>query len=371
MKRRISFVLACVGAGALCCFARTRCAAQQQATFSSDVNVVNVLATVRNKKGEVVHDLTKDDFILEEDGRPQAIRYFTHDTDLPLTLGLLIDTSGSMRGNLHEERTASHAFFGQVLRENTDSAFLIHFDHEVELLQDLTSSRAKLEEALDKMDSPELHRSDDPQDDPSRGGRDRGDQRGPGSRRFGMGTTLYDAVFLASDEVLSAQKGRKAVILISDGEDRGSKEPLQQAIESAQRADTIIYAIYMKGEQHGFGFGGPGDRRGGMGGRHGGWPGGGVGDREEHADGRNVMELLARKTGGRMFEYSKKQPIEKIYAAIQEDLRSQYNLGFSPDKDGLEPGYHKLHLATKQKELTVQAREGYYAGRQRSAADLR
>src|SRR5579863_1069818 len=122
---------------------------EQQGRFSTDVNVVNVLVNVRDKQGKIVHDLNKDDFTLEEDGRAQTIKYFAQQTDMPLTLGLLVDTSGSQRRVLDQERSASHSFLDSMLREDKDKAFLIQFDHEVELLQDLTSSRQKLESALE------------------------------------------------------------------------------------------------------------------------------------------------------------------------------------------------------------------------------
>ena len=333
----------------------------QQPTFSSDVDVINVLVNVRNKKGEVVRDLNKDDFSVEVDGKAQPIKYFSHDADLPLTLGLLVDTSMSMRSVLPEERTASRAFFDQVLREDRDSAFLIHFDHEVELLQDLTNSHQKLQAALDEMDSPELRHSND---------RDSVDPRDHG-RHMGAGTLLYDAVYLASDEMLAKQKGRKAIILISDGEDRGSKEPLDEAVESAQRADAIVYTVLITDHESNYGgFGG--GRRGGWGGmgRGGGMgrPGGGYPGREQRPDGKKVMERLAKETGGRMFEVSKKQPIDKIYSEIEEELRSQYNLGIAGSADTMSPGYHKLRVATKQKDLNIQAREGYYGHEQKQTA---
>ena len=132
---------------------------QQTPTFSSDVNVVNVLATVRDKHGQIVNNLTKDDFKLEEDGRPQTIRYFAKETDLPLTLGLLVDTSPSQRRVLEQERVASYAFLEHLMREDKDKAFVIHFDWEIELLQDLTASRKKLNAALEKVDNPEFEQS--------------------------------------------------------------------------------------------------------------------------------------------------------------------------------------------------------------------
>ena len=201
---------------------------QQAPTFSVKVKVVNMLATVRDKHGQIMHNLTKDDFLLEEDGRPQTIRYFTQDTDLPLTLGLLVDTSMSQMRLLDKERSASHTFLNHMLRENQDSAFLIHFDSQVELLQDLTRSRQKLEEGLGAVEMTPEERpvSGSPGSWPG-GGRRHGGWGGHGTA---AGTLLYDSVFLASDELMSKQQGRKALIVLTDGVDQGSKLSLQTAI---------------------------------------------------------------------------------------------------------------------------------------------
>ena len=325
---------------------------QPDATFSADVKVVNVLATVRNGKGDVVRDLTANDFSITEDSRPQTIRYFSRETDLPLTLGLLVDTSGSQRRVLPEERTASRRFFEQVLREDKDQAFLIHFEREVELLEDLTSSRQKLESALDSLDRPELQRR----------GSGGGGYPGGGGGRFGGGTALYDAVFLAGDEVLRKQKGRKAVILLSDGVDNASKTSLTGAIEAAQRSDTIVYSILFADEQ-GYGGGGgsfppifgPGGGRRGGGGRR-------MPPREPRPDGKKILERISKETGGSLFEVSKKHPLEDIYSRIEEELRSQYNLGYTSDRTDSGNGYRKIQVTAKQKGLIVQARDGYYAG---------
>lgn len=341
---------------------------QQTPPISVNVKVVNVLATVRDKHGKIVPDLAQGDFTLEEDGKPVTIRYFAKETNLRLTLGLLVDTSMSQRRVLDQERAASKTFLDQVLHEK-DSAFLIHFDKEVELLQDLTASRPKLESALESLKTPELTQEDNPTDSGGRsgggwpGGRNGG---GGGGRRGGhhAGTLLYDAVYLASNELMAKQQGRKAVIVLSDGVDRGSKESVESAIESAQRSDTIVYSVLFKdeeqfGDRGGFGFPG-GMGGGGMGGgRHGG--GGRQEPQEQRPDGKKILARISKETGGRMFEVSKKQPIDQIYNSIQEELRNQYNLGFTPDK-AESAGYHKLLLKTKPKDSTVQARDGYYAG---------
>jgi VWFA-related protein len=214
----------------------------QQPRIAVDVKVVNVFATVQDKHGAVIQNLTKDDFELQEEGRPQTIRYFSQETDLPLTLGLLVDTSLSQRRVLGQERSASETFLDQVLRENKDKAFLIHFEREVELLQDVTSSRQLLQSALAEIQTPQFRRAG--ADDRS-GTSSQGDPGGQGHRRggFGGGTLLYDAVYLASKEVMGKQQGRKALIVLSDGVDRGSQETLASAIEAAQRADTLVYSI--------------------------------------------------------------------------------------------------------------------------------
>jgi VWFA-related protein len=268
-----------------------------------------------------------------------------------LTLGLLVDTSLSQRRVLEQERSASSTFLDQVLRVNKDTAFVIHFDREVELLQDLTSSRQKLEAALGLLQTPQ--RSDE-------GGGNSPDSY-PGRRRAGGGgggTHLYDAVYLASNELMKKQQGRKALIILSDGVDRGSKETLASAVEAAQRADTLVYSILFAGEEgYGGGFGGRG--MGGMG-RRGGWPG--RYPQQERPDGKKVLEQISKQTGARLFEVSKKQPIEQIYDKIQEELRNQYSLGYTPNPPDAGPGYHKIRLTTKQKDLIVQARDGYYSG---------
>jgi VWFA-related protein len=328
------------------------------ATFSTEVKVVMVFATVRDKQGTVVRNLTKDDFVLDEDGRPQTIGYFSQESNLPLTLGLLIDTSGSTRRVLPDERDASYKFLQQVLREDKDQAFLIHFDLEVELLQDLTSSRAQLEKALNQLGTaagqrPQMSRRNGGSYPGGGGGGQYPGGGGGGGRRRG-GTSLYDAVFLASDELMKKQTGRKSLILLSDGVDNGSRLTLSECVESAQRADTLVYSILFDDpEANNFtGFGGPGM------GRHGGY-GGGRRPQMNRPDGKKVLEQISRQTGGRFFEVSKKQPIDKVFAAIEEDLRNQYSLGYTPT--AASPGYRSIHLAAKPKNLTVQAREGYYA----------
>jgi VWFA-related protein len=321
---------------------------QEAPTLSVDVRVINLLATVHNKQDEIVRDLQKDDFVLEEDGRPQTIRYFASESNLPLTLGLLVDTSLSQRRVLGEEQSASYRFLDQVLRPDKDLAFVIHFDRDVELLQDLTSSRKQLERALGSLEMPESLR---------RGGHN-GPGSGPRSRGRVGGTSLYDAVLLASDELMKKQTGRKALILLTDGVDTGSKVTLDSAIEAAQRADTLVYAIRFADEQAYMMGGFPGGpHMGGMGRRRGGpstFP------QQVHPDGKKILKRLSQETGASYFDVSKKLSIEDIYRRLQDELRNQYSLGYSSDRSD-SGGYRKIHLASKRKDLIVQTRDGYYA----------
>jgi VWFA-related protein len=336
-------------------------------TIAVDARLVNLPVVVRDKKGALIQNLTKDDFILQVDGKPQTIRYFDKDTNLPLVLGLLVDTSRSQRSVLDEERTASSTFLDQMLTAPKDQAFIAQFARQVELLQDLTTSRPLLQKALREIDTPGNTSDDD-----------------ASSRRGG--TTLYDALFLASDELMHKQTGRKAIIILSDGVDRNSKETLVKSIEAAQRADTIIYAIYFKGEeapmqnpnQHsrggypggGYPGGGyPGGRYPGGGYPGGGYPGGGNGGGnngnyppQNHVDGKKILERMAQETGGRLFEVKKNQDVAQIYNQIADELRAQYRLGYTPSQEAAANGFHQIDLALHQKGLLIQTREGYYTG---------
>jgi VWFA-related protein len=333
-----------------------------QATFSSDVKVVNVFATVRDKKGQIVRNLTKADFVLEEDGRPQVIQYFSRESNLPLTLGLLVDTSGSQRNVLDSEREASRQFLQQVLRADRDLAFVIHFDSQIELLQDLTAERAKLQKAIDlcvPSDRPQFQQGGGQQGGGYPGGGRRGQRGGRGG-----GTSMYDAIYLASDEVIKKQQGRKALILLTDGVDHGSKYTLSMAVEAAQRADTLVYSILFADPNGNrpIGFGGPRmGRRGGIGYPGGGYPGGGYPGGGE-ANGKKVLQQIASETGGRFFEVSKKLPLGQIFDEIDEELRSQYSIGYTSDRPADNGGsFRKIRLTTTKKDLVVQARDGYYA----------
>jgi VWFA-related protein len=328
-------------------------------TFSTDVKVVNVFATVRDKDGHIVTNLVKDDFTLLEDGRSQIIRYFAQQSNLPLTLGLLVDTSGSERRMLSTERQASYTFLEQVLRPEKDKAFLIHFDHEVELLEDVTSSRERLEKALSLLDTPQFANGNSGPNNGGGGGggwggHGGGGRRGGGGGHRGGGTTFYDAIYLASGQIMATQSGRKALIMLTDGEDTASKISLEESISSANRAGTMAYGIRIADdEDRSFsrGSGGPGM------GRHG---GGGRGPVMDRPDGKKTLKQIAKETGGGYFEVSKKKSVGDIYSAIEEELRNQYSIGYTSANTSGDSNFRKIELSVDKKGLIVQARGGYY-----------
>ena len=383
-------------------------------TLNVTTRLVLVPVTIRDSKEHLIRNLTKDDFTLTVDGKPQPIRYFDREDDVPLTVGLLVDVSGSMRNFLEAERTASSAFLDGMLQPGRDAAFVVQFGHNADLLADVTGSVPKLQAGIQKIEADDeagrptfgnggsnnnggnSNGSNDPQDTNSNNGNHGGRRGGRSGGYSGGGTVLYDSVFLSSDEVLkkapaaklantpapTQPQARKAVVLLTDGDDRGSKESLTAAIEAAQRNDVTIYAIYYKGEEGGGGGGFPGGGRHGGGGGFpggggrggggfpggGGYPGGGGrggnggGGNREHVDGKKILERMADETGGRVFEVTKKQTLPDIYKMIAEELRSQYRLGFTPAN--IEDGYHKLVVELKDKKLILQARDGYYTGGQ-------
>jgi VWFA-related protein len=344
---------------------------QPVATLKVQAREVILPVTVRDKHGALVNSLNVTDFTLTEDGRPQKIKSFTKQTDLPYKLGLLVDTSRSLSGAMESERKAAGKFVDTMLPEkpasNPDEAFLIHFDREVELLEDFTTSRDKLHKELDDMGPTRS------QDD--RNGPETSDDDHDRSRGGRGGTQLYDAIYLASNDVMKPNDGRNAVVVFSDGVDRGSKDTLNDAVDAADKANVVVYTVYFKGEQErSGGFPGSG-RRGGMGG---GWPGGGGGgypgggggypgggrgggDAKPAVDGKKIMEQIATRTGGRFYEAKSTAHLEDIYNGIAEELRGQYLLTYTPDQEDKDGGFHKIALKANKDDLTVATREGYYA----------
>jgi VWFA-related protein len=347
--------------------------------------------TVIDKHGALVTTLSAKDFALTEDGRPQVIKSFSAQSNLPFKLGLLVDTSRSVNSAMDSERKAADRFVDQMLPTDPkngvrgDEAFLIHFDREVELLEDFTNSRDKLHHEIDQMGPTTQERNS--QGPESGGGNSGGNGNGQqrGGMRGGGGTQLYDAIYLAADELMKPKSGRKALLVFSDGEDRGSKETLNDAIDSADRASVQVFTIYFKGEQErqqsdfpghrggmGSGMGYPG---GGYPGSGGGWPGGGGGGgrrgggNESQIDGKKIMQQIAQRTGGQFFEAKKKDNLDEIYGLIAGALRQQYLLTYTPDKVDTDGEFHRIALKANSGDLTVITREGYYAPEEKTALD--
>jgi len=291
-------------------------------TFKAQVNVVSIFFNVKDKHGLLIPALTKDDFEVIEDGKPQTVKYFAADSDQPLTLGLLIDTSPSQERVLTIEQESCVEFLHSVLRPK-DLAFLINFDSDIDLDQDFTNNVTSIKRALNKLQI----------SGGSAGGGPVGMGGGPVPNAHPRSTALYDAIYLAGDEKLKNEVGRKAMIVFTDGEDEGSRMRIRDAIEAAQKSDTMCYVILIA------------DR--------GGWyQGFGYGD----------MKKLAEETGGRVIEVgNNQQKLRAAFDQIQSELRSQYNIGYTPTNSKLDGSYRKIQIRTKTGDYKVQARQGYYA----------
>jgi VWFA-related protein len=277
-----------------------------------DVDVVNVLSTVRDWRGGYVTDLEKSDFKILEDGKPQEIRYFTREVNTPFTVALLLDVSGSVSRILEKERSAASRFFTEVL-EPQDRALLVTFSHIVAISQDLTSSTERLRAALRSVHPFDINLP-------------------PESGAHG-GTLLYEAVKTVCDQKLAGLPGRKAMVIVSDGFDNGSRVTAQEAIRAVQEADTVIYTIHY------------------------------AGDAGEPPEGELALNDLAEPTGGRSFNVRYLVPLESIFDTIRQELRSQYAIGYVSTNRARDGGYRRLTVKTNHKGLKVQARNGYYAPR--------
>ncbi len=287
-----------------------------------DVDVVNLYCSVRTKQNALVNNLEKGDFDLAEDNSKQTIKYFTRETDLPLTIGLLVDVSNSQRNLVEIERRAASSFFTSVLRKK-DVAFLISFGADADLLQDITGSPRLLQDGLSRM---------------KLNGGFSGINSGPvPTMSKPRGTILYDAVYLAANDMLAKEVGRKAIVLITDGDDEGSRETEKSAIEAAQKADAIIYGILYVDRQFYRGYG--------MG-----------------YSGESVLKHMAEETGGRLFQVDdRKNTLDSIFNQIQQEMRTQYAIGYTPTNSKKDGSFRKIDLRASNKDLKVQVRKGYYA----------
>jgi VWFA-related protein len=299
---------------------------QSAETLKVNVNVVQLFFNVKDKKGALIPSLTKNDFQILEDGKPQTVKYFAAESNLPLTLGILIDASGSQANVLDMEKQVGGDFLSQILREK-DLAFVISFDVNVELLQDFTSSVKLLKTALN---SARINTAGGGGTGiPGLGG---GTVPTIGSPK---GTLLYDGVYLAAHDELAQQVGRKAMILLTDGEDQGSQLKIKDAIEAAQKSDSIVYVL-LCADRGFYAFGGYS----------------GVGE----------MKKLTQETGGRVIEVGNKfEKLKEGFDQIANELRSQYNIGYTPTNAVLDGTFRKVEIHATNKDYKIQSRNGYYA----------
>jgi len=281
--------------------------------------VVNVYAVVRTKHGRLVPDLNKNDFEIKEDNVPQKITYFSRETDTPLTLAIMVDTSPSQGKVLGTEQREAKTFLRQILRPK-DLACVIHFDLEVELLQDFTIEQSLLDKAIDETVI---------------NGGGHGVLPSPLPTRSVGGTHLYDAVYLAANQLMSHEVGRKVLILLTDGEDQGSQETLKQALEAAQKSDVIIYAIDIVDRAF-YGLGNMG------------------------FSGDSVLRKLCEQTGGNVVKVNRIQNTAKAFQEIADELRTQYLLGYTPSNSRSDSGFRKITVRVTHGNYKVQARRGYY-----------
>jgi VWFA-related protein len=359
---------------------------QTAPAYKAELRKVLLPVAIRDKKGNAA-EIKLSELELVDEGQPQIIESLTRDPGAPFRVGLLADTSRSMSSAMDELRKGVGKFLDGLLpaeaNASKDEAFLIHFDRQVELLEDFTHSRERLRRELDQMQTSRA--TGQPQAPPRSGESGSGDERGRGpgggdpgngpegersGRRPVSGPQLYDAIYLASDELMKAKDGRKALVVFSDGVDQGSKVSLNEAVDAADRAGVSVYAIYFKGEKESAESGPDSGHRGGIGG----WPGGGGGypgggrrpsaEEKNSVDGKKILEKIAQRTGGRAYEAKRRENLEEIYPRILDDLRSLYWLTYTPSPVDKEGGFHKVALHTSKNGCEAATREGYYAGAQ-------
>jgi VWFA-related protein len=301
-------------------------------TFRADVNVVNLFFNVKDKKGALIPGLTKDDFEVFEDGKPQTIKYFSAESNQPLTLGIMIDSSLSQGTVLDMEKRVGGEFLRQVLREK-DLAYVISFDVNVDLLQDFTNSVPALQRALNRATV--------------NAGGSGGVMPGMGGGPFPTsgnprGTLLYDAIWLGAHDKLGQEVGRKAMIVLTDGEDQGSQESLKDAVEAAQKADVIVYVILIADRQFYLASG-------------------------MNYTGDSDVKKVAEATGGRVIDVGKDEKrLQKAFDEISNELRSQYSVGYTPTNAKRDGTFRRVEIRPKKKEYKIQTRTGYYAIKSRA-----
>src|SRR5579872_3477345 len=299
---------------------------QPTETLKVNVNVVQLFFNVKDKHGALIPNLKKEDFEISEENAPQTIKYFAAESNLPLTLGMMIDSSGSQRNVIDMEKEVGGAFLKQILTDK-DEAYVLSFDISVDLLQDFTRDTHRLQAALNKA---KVNVDFTSGGIPGMGG-------GPVPQHNSPGTLLYDAVYLSAHDMLSKETGRKAMILLTDGQDEGSRLKIQDAIESAQKADAIVYVLLCADRGFYGGFGG--------------------------YSGESEMRKLTEQTGGRVINVGNKfDKLREAFDQIANELRSQYNIGYTPTNPNQDGSYRKIEIKNKQ-NYKIQSRAGYYATR--------
>ena len=323
---------------------------------------IKLPVTVVDDKGNPVKGLTPADLTLADSGHTATIQSFTPDANSPMTIGIVAQTSGSQRAELGDLRLASAKFVDHTLPGTDDKAFVVQYSHEVDLLEDPTPTANKLHDAITQLGSPQFGNQNN--------GSDNGDQS-QAVRHVGPGGTLNDAIYLASMEVMKSQPGRHILVLVTDGIDHGSKESLNDAVEAAQNAHTMLFAIYYKGEEEmstpnrsegrrggGFPGGGGGYPGGGGGYPGGGRRGGGEPSEQPHVDGKKILEDICTRTGGYMIE-GKHDKADEAYEKLGNLLKNQYILTFTPDQGADAPSYHRLSLTTTKKGVYPLLQQDY------------
>jgi len=301
---------------------------QPTETLKVNVNVVQLFFNVKDKHGALIPNLTKEDFEVNEDAKPQTVKYFTAESNLPLTLGILIDSSGSQLRVLDMEKEVGGAFLKQILTDK-DLAYVMDFNVDATLVQDYTRDTQRLQKALNSV---KINAGYTMPTLPGAGG-------GPVPTAQQAGTVLFDAVYLSSHDMLAKEVGRKAMILLTDGEDEGSRLKIQDAIEAAQKSDAIIYVLLCA------------DR-------------GGYFSSGMSYYGESDMKKLTEATGGRVINVGNKfDKLREAFDEIAKELRSQYNIGYTPTNTQLDGSYRKLEIKCKQQGYKIQTRAGYYAGK--------
>ncbi len=285
-------------------------------TIKTQVNLVNLFVTVRDKNKKIITDLKQEDFKVSEDNQDQKIAFFSKEVSLPITLALLLDTSGSEQFMLPAIQDAGSSFLSRVLRKG-DEALVMSFDTDVDLLSDFTDNRAQLERAV--------HRS---RINMPSGGSIGGNPGPVGSRQI-TGTALYDAIYLACSEKLDTEAGRKAIVIVTDAQDEGSKVRIEEAIEAAQRTNTVIHIILVADPHYGANTG--------------------------------AARKLSEETGGRVLNASSEKKLMQAFDEISEELRSQYTLGYYPTNSQRDGTFRKIKVEMASHDLKVLARKGYYA----------